>query len=319
MHYNVNFSTPPPPVFRAGKPKIDEFSVPVPPGGRSVNPSAERWDSVSGPASRWFDFNFRELIKYRDLFKLYIYRNVIANYKQSILGPLWFLVKPLLTTIVFTFIFGYVARVSTDGVPDMVFYMSGTIIWSFFSTCLASAANTFLTNAGLYGKVYFPRLIIPLAEMVSPLVPFGAHFLVFLAFYLFYLFTGQIDLSGLILLPLLPVVLLQAACIALGIGLLFASLTTKYKDLLFLVDFFTQLWMYVTPVVYPLSQLPAQFRWLALLNPMTGVVEIFRRIFFGISTISLTEYLSTLLCSALLCFLGLLVFNKAEKTFIDTL
>ncbi|MDR2429129.1 MAG: ABC transporter permease [Candidatus Margulisbacteria bacterium] len=278
-----------------------------------------RWDNISGPAVSWLDFNFRELFSYRDLFKQYIYRNFVANYKQSILGPLWFLIKPALTTIVFTVVFGRIAKISTGAVPTAVFYMASTIIWSFFSTCLSSAANTFNANSNVFGKVYFPRLIIPLAEMVSPLIPFGAHFLVFFGLYGFYVFQGQVDVSGLALLFLLPLVLLQAIITALGMGLLFASLTTKYKDLLFLIDFITQLWMYVTPVVYPIAQIPDGFKWVCLLNPMTGVMELSRKIFFNVFEMSLSGYFLNFGLALLFCLVGLIFFNKIEKTFIDTL
>jgi lipopolysaccharide transport system permease protein len=279
----------------------------------------QRWDNVSSPAVPWLDFNLRELLLYRDLFKQYVYRNFVTNYKQSILGPLWFIIKPALTTIVFTVVFGKVARISTGHVPAAIFYMASTIIWSFFSTCLSSAANTFNANSSVFGKIYFPRLIIPLAEMVSPLIPFAAHFFVFLALYGFYVSKGQIDLSGLIFLPLLLPVLLQAALTALGVGLIFASITTKYKDLLFLVDFITQLWMYVTPVVYPVAQIPGGLKWLALCNPLTGALELSRKIFFNAFDISPSGYILNFALAILLALAGLIFFNKIEKTFIDTL
>jgi lipopolysaccharide transport system permease protein len=275
------------------------------------------WTRIIHPRRGWFDINWRELFRYRDLVYLFVQRNFVALYKQTILGPLWFLLQPLFSTIVFTVIFGNIAQISTDGLPRMLFYMAGVVTWNFFSGCLQQTSNTFIANAGLFGKVYFPRLTVPLSLVITSLLQFLIQFGLFLAFWAYFYIQGApLHPKGWLLFT--PVLLAQMAALGLGMGLIVSSLTTRYRDLSFLITFGIQLWMYATPVVYPLSVVPARWQWLMALNPMTAIVETFRYSFLGAGTIRPVYLGLSASVTLVLLALGVLLFGLAEKTFMDT-
>ncbi len=276
------------------------------------------WTLVLRPRSGWFDIDLGEIWRYRDLLMLFVKRDFTAQYKQTILGPLWFLIQPLLTTIVFTVIFAGVAKIPTDGHPAMLFYLAGTTPWNYFATCLTKTSNTFVANAGLFGKVYFPRLVVPLSIVVSNMVQFSIQFLLFFGFLAYYLLAGA-DIHpqyGLVLV-LTPALLLLMALLGMGVGIIVSSLTTKYRDLTHLVSFGVQLLMYGTPVIYSLETLPAKWRWLVALNPMTAPIEVFRSIFLGGSVPWPELGLSAVVTLGVL-FISVIVFNRVEKSFMDT-
>jgi len=275
---------------------------------------------VIEPSRSWVRIPWRDIYRYRDLLFLLVRRDFVAQYKQTVLGPLWFIIQPLLTTVVFTVIFGKVAGIPTDGVPPMLFYLCGMSVWSYFAGCLGSTSSTFLANAAIFGKVYFPRMIVPLSIVISKFVGFCIQLATFLAFLVYYkLFTeagATIHLTPMLF--ALPLLLLQSAAIGLGVGLCMTSLTAKYRDFAFLGGFLTQLWMYVTPVVYPLSVVPGRWQWVCSLNPMTPVVESFRVAFLGVGTVSAVLVGISLISTLLVLVAGLLLFSRSERTFIDT-
>lgn len=276
------------------------------------------WSLVLRPKSGWFDIDLGELWRYRDLLVLFVKRDFAAQYKQTILGPLWFLIQPLLTTIVFTVIFAGVAKIPTDGHPAMLFYLAGTTPWNYFATCLTKTSNTFVANAGLFGKVYFPRLVVPLSIVVSNMVQFSIQFLLFFGFLGYYLLVGAVihPQYGLIL-ALTPALLLLMALLGMGIGIIVSSLTTKYRDLTHLVSFGVQLLMYGTPVIYSLETLPEKWRWLVALNPMTAPIEVFRSIFLG-GSVPWSELGISALITLGVLFSSVIVFHRVEKSFMDT-
>ena len=276
-----------------------------------------QWTTIIRPRSGWFNFNLRELWRYRDLILLFVRRDFVATYKQTILGPLWFLIQPLLTTIVFTLVFGRIAKLSTDGLPQILFYMSGTVAWTYFSVCMTKTSDTFVANAPIFGKVYFPRLTVPVSVVITNLLTFGVQFCLFLAFMLFFYLAGS-DIKPNALVLLMPLLLLQMAALGLGSGILISSLTTKYRDLSFVVAFGVQLWMYATPVVYPLSQIPAKWQWVYMLNPMAAIIEMFRYAFLGAGSVRIWFFLESLGITALILLAGIVIFGRVEKTFMDT-
>lgn len=273
------------------------------------------------------DLHLKETYRYRDLILLFVKRNFIASYKQTILGPMWAIIQPLLTTIVFTIIFGNLARLTTADVqgaenlviPGFLFYMSGTICWSYFSATVSSTANTFLTNRGIMGKVYFPRLVSPIASTISKLISFGIQFAMFLGFWAYFLIKGGTDIHPSIYLLLLPLLLLQMMMLAMGVGIIVSALTTKYRDLAMLIGFGLQLWQYGTPVAYGLQLVPEKYLTLYLLNPMTPVITAFRFAFFGIGFFDIGYYAIGWGVTIILFVVGLLLFNKVERTFMDTI
>lgn len=276
-----------------------------------------QWDLVITPRKKWWDLQFKEVWHYRDLVLLLVKRDFISRYKQTILGPIWFFIQPLLTSLVFTVIFGNIAGLPTDGLPQILFYMSGTVLWSYFSTCLINTSTTFIVNAHLFGKVYFPRLVIPISIVISNLLTFAIQFLFFLSIFFYFVIRGaSIRITSWAL--LLPVLILLMAGIGLGFGIIISSLTTKYRDLQNLVSFGVSLFMYATPVIYPVSSIPQKWRWVADYNPFTPVIETFRAGFLGVGEASwLMLGYSAIFMIALLIF-GLVIFNRVEKTFIDT-
>jgi lipopolysaccharide transport system permease protein len=283
----------------------------------SENMSPQTWDIVIKPRTGWFDINFAELWRYRDLIGLFVKRDFVSIYKQTILGPLWYLLQPLFTTIVFTIIFGKVAKIPTDSLPPFLFYLAGNVMWGYFAATITATSGTFNTNAALFGKVYFPRLTVPIGVVLLNFIQFGIQFLLFLGFFAYFSWQGvAMHMTGWVL--LLPVMLLQMALFSLGVGVLVSSLTTKYKDLRFVMTFVVQLWMYATPVVYPLSQVPESIRPYYVLNPMVALVEEFRLAFMGISTLQWSHVGISWLVTLLVLASGIVLFSRIEKTFMDT-
>ena len=275
---------------------------------------------VIEPHKGWVKFPWRELVEYRDLLFLLVRRDFVAQYKQTVLGPLWFVIQPILTTVVFTVIFGMVAKIPTDGVPPMLFYLCGMLAWGYFAGCLGGTSGTFQANAGIFGKVYFPRLIVPLSVVVSRLVAFSIQlvtFLVFLGYYKFFTAAGA-SLHASFAIIILPLLLLQSAAIGLGVGLWISALTAKYRDFAFLAGFLTQLWMYATPVIYPVSVVPERWRLILALNPMAGIVDAYRSAFLGTGSLNATYLLISAGMGLFILITGFMIFSRTEKTFIDT-
>ena len=276
------------------------------------------WSLIIEPQRSLLDLRLRELWGYRDLVLLFVRRDFVALYKQTVLGPLWYLIQPLLTTITFTFIFGKVASLPTDGLPKFLFYMSGTVIWSYFAACLTKTSETFVQNANLFGKVYFPRMAVPVSILISNLITFLIQFALFLLFVLYFALRGTEVQVHWLWIALSPLLILILAGLGLGFGVIISSLTTKYRDLRFLVTFGVQLLMYATPVIYPVSSIPERFRWIILANPMTPLVEAFRYAFLGAGTVELSHLLYSLVFMLVTVFLGSVIFNRVEQTFMDT-
>ena len=276
----------------------------------------EKFDVVIVPKTGLFDINLKELWKYRDLIMLFVKRNFVSHYKQTILGPAWAIIQPLLTTVIFTVVFGNLAGLAADGVPSFLFYMSGNIAWGYFSGCLTQTADTFTGNAGILGKVYFPRLVMPISTVLTNLISFAIQFAMFLVFLLFYVIRGEVSPTLYVL--LLPLLILQMAMLSLGTGVIISALTTKYRDLKMLVGFGVQLWMYGTPVAYDMAIIPERYRAVYMLNPMTPVINNFRTAFLGIGNIDWKDYLVSWLVTLIVLFIGVLLFNRVEKTFMDT-
>lgn len=269
------------------------------------------------PKTKYLDLNLRETWRYRDLLFLFVRRDFVAVYKQTVLGPLWFFIQPILTSLMQVLVFNNIAQLPVGGMPPMLFYLSGNVIWQYFSSCLTLTSNTFVGNAGIFGKVYFPRVITPLSMVISQLFKFGVQFALFMVLWVFYYYqTDLLVLSWHVL--LLPVLILIMAGLGLGAGMLISALTTKYRDFTFLLGFAVQLMMYATPIIYPLSFVPEAYRKWIIINPMTGIVETFRFGFTGSGSFdwSLLGYSFSFMLVIL--FLGTIVFNKVEKTFMDT-
>ncbi|GBR76360.1 teichoic acid translocation permease protein TagG [Candidatus Termititenax persephonae] len=276
------------------------------------------WDVVIRPRTGWFDINLREVWRYRDLAKLYVYRDFTVTYKQTILGPLWWLIQPLFTSGVYSIIFGGIAGIPTDGVPPLLFYVSGVVFWGYFSSCLSDTSNTFLANSGVFGKVYFPRLVVPLAAVFSDLFKFSIQFVLFLLVYFIFFLRGVPVQPNLCIL-LLPLLVAHMAVMGMGLGIIASSLTTKYRDLSFFMSYIIQLLMYATPIIYPFSMIPAKWRVIALLNPMVPVMEIFRYAFFGIGNFDARMVVWSICFTLVVIFLGVVVFSRVEKNFMDTI
>jgi len=275
------------------------------------------WDLVIEPRSSWLSINLRELYNYKDLVALFVRRDFVSQYKQTLLGPIWFFIQPVFTTLIFTVIFGRVAGIATDGIPQPIFYMSGIVIWNYFADCLTKSSETFQLNQTLFGKVYFPRLIVPLSVVISNLIKLGVQVILLFGFILYYIFNGHQLLNA--YLVLFPFYIIVIAFLGLGLGLIISSMTTKYRDLRFLIQFGVQLAMYGTPIVYPLSIISESNRFWILLNPVSSVVEGFRFTLFGSGFISLKWTLYSLIVSIIVLFFGVVVFNRVERSFIDTI
>lgn len=277
----------------------------------------KKWTLIIRPQRAWWDLQLGEIWLYRDLILLFVWRDFVAYYKQTILGPLWYLIQPILTTVVFTVIFGNIAKLPTDGLPPFLFYLAGNTVWVYFSTCVTSTSNTFAGNAAVFGKVYFPRLSVPISIVISNLISFGIRLGVFLVFLVYFMLKGAaVHVTWWVL--LLPILLIVMAGLGLGFGIIISSMTTKYRDLQQLVGFGVQLMMYGTPVIYPLSSVDAGWRWLLLLNPMTPVVEVFRFAFLGTSALEPVYLIYSFFCMLTALLIGIVAFNHVENTFMDT-
>ncbi len=276
------------------------------------------WSMIIEPQRSLFDLRLGELWKYHDLVMLFVRRDFVSVYKQTILGPLWYLIQPLMTTLTFTVIFGNIASLPTDGLPQFLFYMSGTVVWSYFAACLTKTSETFVNNANLFGKVYFPRLAVPVSILISNLVTFLIQFAMFLVFVAFFALRGTPIRFNWLWIALSPILMLMMAGLGLGFGIIISSLTTKYRDLRFLVTFGVSLLMYATPVIYPVSSIPERFEWLIIANPMTPIVEAFRYAFLGAGTVNTYQLLYSFGFMLVVVFLGSVIFNRVEQTFMDT-
>lgn len=280
------------------------------------NTPAEEWTQEITAQRGLLSLPLKEIWRYRDLLLLFVKRDFVAFYKQTVLGPLWFIIQPVLTTLMFTLVFGNIAGLSTDGLPDILFYLAGVTVWGYFSECLTKTSTTFSDNAHLFGKIYFPRMISPLAVIASNLMKFGIQFCIFLAVVLFYWMKGAIQPNISVL--LLPYLILLMAAISLGIGLIFSSMTAKYRDLRFLLSFGVQLLMYATPVIYPMSAIPAKYAAYIQLNPITPIIEMFRYSFLGVGNASSAGILYASIFAATVLSLGMIIFNRVEVNFMDS-
>ncbi len=289
-----------------------------------LNQSGERkgnddtWDLVIKPQSSLLDIPWRDIWRYRDLLRMFVKRDVITVYKQTVLGPIWFVVQPILTTAIYILVFGNIAGISTDGMPKILFYLSGIVIWNYFSETFNQTSVTFTQNAAIFGKVYFPRLIMPLAKVASSLIKFFIQFAFLLVVYLYFILSGNDTIHPNITLLLIPVYVIMMAGLGLGFGIVFTSLTTKYRDLTFLIGFGVQLLMYATPVIYPVSAVPDQYKPLILANPMSSIVEGFKYALLGTGSFNPANLGYSVTFMAVLLCIGIIVFNKTEKSFIDT-
>ena len=288
--------------------------------GIGLSEKKQDWSIVIRPRTKWYDINFREFWQYRDLIGLFVKRDFVVKYKQTVLGPAWAVIQPLLTTIIFTFIFGTVAQLDTDGVPEFLFYMCGNIVWHYFSSCLVGNSNTFVENVKVFTKIYFPRLLVPASTVITNLVTYLIQFVLFLGFLIYYMlfkgFTPQFD-WGYVLLTI-PAIL-QVAMLGMGCGMVLSSMTTKYRDLHMLVGFGVQLWMYATPVAYSSSILMDKYYWVYMLNPMTPLIELFRAAFLGTGNFRWESWAISCVFTVLVLFWGIVRFSKIERTFVDTI
>ena len=284
----------------------------------------QEWTTVIKPKNKLFQVNLKEIWNYRDLLTLFVKRDIKVQYKQTILGPLWWLIQPAFTVIMYMVVFGGIAGIPTDGVPQPLFYLAGICMWQYFADCLNKTSNTFVSNAGVFGKVYFPRLISPLSNVISNFVRLGIQLFLFLLVYVYYLISG-VSVSPNVYLLLFPILVVMLAGISLGFGILFSSMTTKYRDLQILLTFFVQLWMYATPVVYPLSQVKGKMMMgvdvynVMCLNPLTAIVETFKYSALGAGEFIGWGWLAYSFCFMILLLLsGIVIFNRVQKSFMDT-
>jgi lipopolysaccharide transport system permease protein len=280
-------------------------------------PDKENWDLILTPKSSLFSFPWREVWRYRDLLRMFVKRDIVTLYKQTILGPLWFFIQPILTTVVYMVVFGGIAGISTDGLPRILFYSAGVVTWNYFSESFTITSKTFIENANLFGKVYFPRIIVPVAKVLSGLLKFMVQFLFFVAVLLYHLVIGT-DVHPNVNIFFVPFLVMLMAGMGLGFGIIFTSLTTKYRDLNFLIQFGVQLLMYATPVIYPVSTIPEKYRVFILINPFTYIVEGFRYAFLGTGSWSWGGLGYSSVFTITLLIVGALIFNKVQKTFMDT-
>ncbi len=283
-----------------------------------MNNTEQTWTTVIKPHSKLWEIDFKEIWKYKDLWAMYIKRDITTMYKQTILGPLWFLIQPAITTIMYMVVFGGIAGIPTDGIPQPLFYLAGICIWQYFADCLNKTSATFLSNAGVFGKVYFPRIIAPMASVTSNLVKFGVQLFLFLIVYIYFVIQGT-NVHPNITILLFPVLVFMLAGFGLGFGMIVSSLTTKYRDLTILFSFIVQLWMYGTPVIYPLSTITNEKLLLAMkLNPITAIVETFKYSTLGAGTFSWYLLGYSFLFMVVVFFIGLVMFNREQRSFMDT-
>ena len=275
------------------------------------------WDIVITPKRGWFNLNLKGVWHYRDLIQLFVRRDLVSQYKQTILGPLYFAITPIVGTLINTLIFGKIAKLSTDGIPQFLFYMSGNLFWGYFSTCLNAGKSVFSANVALFSQVYFPRISVPISQNISAFIKLTIQFAIFAIIFFYFLVQGyNLQPSwGILLIPLL---LFQCSFLGLGVGILMSSFTVKYRDLNFIYRFIISLWMYISPVVYPLSIIPEKWRYVLSFNPMVGIIETARQVLFGESTLDPIYIVNGLFSTLIMFFIGLLIFNRVEKHFLDT-
>jgi len=278
----------------------------------------EHWDLIIKPRSKWYHVDLAAIWRYRDLLMLLVRRDFVATYKQTVLGPVWFFIQPIITTITFTVIFGNLANISTDGTPGILFYLAGLTLWSYFADCLNKTSGTFIANASVFGKVYFPRLVVPLSVLISNLIKLGIQFLLFIIVYVYYVFQGASIHFRWEYIWLLPLLIVLLAGLGLGFGIFISSVTTKYRDFNFLVSFGVQLMMYASPIVYPMSIVPEKYKMLILMNPVSSIIETFKFIFIGQGYFSLPALAYSFTFMIILLMISVITFNKVEKTFMDT-
>lgn len=276
----------------------------------------QKWTTVIKPKTRLLDLRLNEIWQYKDLIIMFVKRDFKTMYKQTILGPLWIIINPLLTTFMQIFIFGNIAGLSTDGTPQFAFYLGGNAVWLYFSGCFTKTANTFVNNSAVFGKVYFPRLVTPISISISGLVTFFVQFTIYVIAVLYYYTAGEVHPN--IYICLVPILLLELAMLSLGCGIIISALTTKYRDLSVLVTFGIQLWMYGSAIVFPVSSLPEKWARLLMLNPVVPIVETFRYGFTGSGTVSLSYLMISMAETIVVLFIGIVIFNRVEKTFMDT-
>lgn len=277
----------------------------------------ETWTTVIKPKDKLLHVDFQEIWQYRDLWSMFVRRDIVTQYKQTILGPLWYFIQPALTTIMYMVVFGGIAKIPTDGLPQPLFYLAGIVCWQYFADCLNKTSSTFIANQHIFGKVYFPRLVVPLATVSSNLVRMGIQFLLFVAVYLYYLVLG-VEVRPTVYVLLLPLLIVMLAGLALGFGILISSMTTKYRDLTFLFSFIVQLWMYATPVIYPLSTISPDKQWIMALNPVTSIIEAFKYGSMGFATFSWGHLAYSFGFMVIMLGVGIIVFNKVQRSFMDT-
>ena len=281
----------------------------------------KEWDTIIENKSALLNIDFREVWRYRDLLAMYVKRDIITFYKQTILGPLWFVIQPLFTTIMFMFVFGGIAGISTDGIPQAVFYLAGLVCWNYFQDCLSKCADTFNANQAIFGKVYFPRLVVPLSIVISNLIKMAIQFTLFLAVYVYY-FASGVDFHLNATLLLVPLLIAMLGCLGLGFGMIISSMTTKYRDLRFLITFGVQLWMYATPVIYPLSVMKnthPKYIWVLVGNPLTAILETFKYAFTGVGEFNWLYLSYSIVFTILILLFGIIIFNRVQRNFMDVI
>jgi len=281
--------------------------------------SQDHWDIEIKPRGNIFSLNLKEVWRYRDLLQMYIRRDIVTMYKQTVLGPLWFVIQPLFTTFIFLFVFGAIAKIPTDGLPGMLFYLSGILCWNYFSDCLTRASTTFSSNVNVFSKVYFPRLVVPFSAIISNLVKFSIQLALFLVIYFYYYYNGA-NIQPNAYIFLFPILVMMIAGLGFGFGIIISSMTTKYRDLAILFGFLTQLWMYATPVIYPLSVMEerySKYMWILELNPLASIVECLRYGFMGEGTFTWFSLGYSFIFTIFIILIGIFMFNKVERSFID--
>ena len=286
--------------------------------GNNNKDSSQVWENEIKPSFGWKVLNFQELLKYKDLIYFFVKRDLVVFYKQTILGPLWYIIQPIFNSVVFTIVFTNIANIPTEGVPPFLFYLAGSTIWGFFAYSFDQNGRVFVSNAQIFGKVYFPRITVPISISIASIFQFLIQFLIFLGFLIYYKYQGANLSFNLDFLMFIPLIILQIALLSVGFGMLVSALTAKYRDLTMAMTFMIQLWMYMTPIVYPLSEVPENYRFLILLNPMTAPVEIFREALLGVGSITSQGIYLSVSITVIFFLLGSVLFNRVEKNFMDT-
>lgn len=280
--------------------------------------SEENWSLVIKPQSKWRDLRLKEIWDYRDLILIFVRRDIVAVYKQTVLGPLWFFLAPIFTVIAYNFVFGSIAGISTDGIPGPVFYLAGTTLWNYFQTCFTMTSNTFTNNAAIFGKVYFPRMVAPISTVLSTLFKFGVQLLMFIAVVAYYMVFTDANIHLTKWIYLFPVLVVMMGGLSLGVGIMLSALTTKYRDLKNFIGFGVTLLMYASPVIYPVSAVPESYSWFTKFNPIAPILEAFRLGFTGSGTVTANDLLFSGSFVVILLLIGMVVFHRVERTFMDT-